>query len=78
MRNEYVISIYSPVHILQGARQIVTTLGSVITTDGFGLVFWWIGGSTGKGLSLFELLLLLITGIALRSGFSMNYRLTEG
>jgi hypothetical protein len=67
---------YSPVHILQGARHIVTTLGNVVTDDGLGFVFWWIGASTGKGLSLFEL--LFITGIALRSGFSRNYRLTEG
>ena len=50
---------YSPVHISQGARHIVTILGNVVTTDGFGLVFWWIGGSTGKGLSLSGSLLLI-------------------
>jgi hypothetical protein len=47
---------YSPVHKLQGARQIVTTLGKVGTTTGL--------GSIGKGLSLLESL-LLTTGIAL-------------
>jgi hypothetical protein len=50
---------YSPVHISQGARHIVTTLGNVVTTDGFGLVFCWIGGSIRKGLSLSGSLLLM-------------------
>jgi hypothetical protein len=61
MRNEYVMSIYSPVHVSQGARHTVTTLGNVVTTDSLR----WMRGSIGKGLSLFELLLLLITGTAL-------------
>jgi hypothetical protein len=50
---------YSPVHISQGARHIVTTLGSVVTTDGFELVFCWLGGSIRKGLSLSGSLLLI-------------------